>query len=65
MSEKVQELIDILTKNQEMLDSKKRIKLRHFVADLNFSLLSIFERIKESLNVVEPEKKEISPQMFT
>lgn len=63
MSEKVQELIDILTKNQEMLDSKKRIKLRHFVADLNFSLLSIFERIKESLNT-EPEKKEISPQMF-
>ena len=64
MAEKVQELIDILTKNQEMLDSKKRIKLRHFVADLNFSLLSIFERIKETINT-EPEKKEISPQMFT
>jgi len=63
MAEKVQELIDILTKNQEMLDSKKRIKLRHFVADLNFSLLAIFERIKTFINT-EPEKKELSPQMF-
>ncbi len=64
MAEKVQELIDILTENQKKLDSKKKIKLRYFVADLNFSLLSIFEKIKENLEV-EPEEKTFSSTMFS
>ncbi|KKM16728.1 hypothetical protein LCGC14_1549260 [marine sediment metagenome] len=59
MSEKVQELIDILEKSQKELDSKKKIKLRQYVADLNFSLLEIFKKIKEvTKNQLEEEKKE-------
>lgn len=63
MPEKLDELIEILTKNQKNLDSKKRVKLRQFVADLNFSFLAILERIKEKLNDI-PEDKNNYLQMF-
>ena len=64
MSEKVQqlkdleELIKILTENQRLLDSnKKRIKMRRMIGDLNFSFLSILEKIKENYNIKDqPEK---------
>jgi len=64
MEDKVQEMIDILTENQKILDSKKRIKLRKFMADLNFSLLSIFEKIKENIDAL-PEEKKFSPAFYT
>ena len=61
MSENLDEIIKVLTKNQEVLDSKKKIKLRKFMADLNFSLLSIFERIKENIDEAIKEKPLSSP----
>lgn len=61
MSEKLDELIEVLAENQKILDSKKRhVKLRHFVGDLNFSFLAILQRIKENINIKPEDKKNYS-----
>ncbi len=53
----LEELIKILTENQKLLDSKKRVKIRRMIGDLNFSFLSILERIKENYDIKDqPEK---------
>ena len=47
----VNEIIDALSKNQELLDNKKKKlsirELTKFIADMNFSLLEIFKNIKQ------------------
>ncbi|KKM07127.1 hypothetical protein LCGC14_1737060 [marine sediment metagenome] len=65
--EKLQALIDSLRDNQETIDSNERLKLRDirkYVGDLNFSFLTILEKIQKS--VTDAEKPVLfDTQMFT
>lgn len=61
MSEDLDEMIEVLKKNQDLLDSKNKIILRKYVGDLNFAFLEILKRIKkknkESEKITEGRKK--------
>ena len=54
----VDELVDALTNNQKILDGDQELTikdLRKFMGDINFSLLEIVKKIKDSNEVGEDE----------
>lgn len=58
----VKTLVETLTENQNTLDSNRKLKLkdiRQYVADLNYSLLEIYKKLKSNLETPKnPEKKD-------
>ncbi|MCP4651645.1 MAG: hypothetical protein GY853_16410 [PVC group bacterium] len=62
----IDQLIEALTNNQELLDSKNKIKvqnLRDLISDLNYSFLEIMKSIRDGRNSKDLEENELGKKV--